>query len=100
MAYAFIPLFGIGWSVTSLAATVLLIRYFGNNSGTAALSAIWMLAGFATSGPSIAGLMADTSGNFVSAFALFGLILVPVAGASLLMNAPGRAVPAALGPRD
>jgi predicted MFS family arabinose efflux permease len=31
--YLFVPLFGIGWSVTSLAATILLIRYFGNNSG-------------------------------------------------------------------
>jgi MFS family permease len=91
MTYAFVPIFGIGWSVTSLAATVLLIRCFGNNSGTAALSTIWTLAGFATAGPSIAGYMADVSGSFVPGLSLFGLLLVPIAIAALFMNTSQRA---------
>ncbi len=90
MTYAFVPLFGIGWSVTSLAATVLLIRYFGNNSGTAALSTIWTFAGFATAGPAIAGYMADITGNFVAALAVFGVALVPVAVAALFMKSAGQ----------
>lgn len=92
MTYLFVPVFGIGWSVTSLAATVLLIRYFGNNSGTAALSMIWTLAGFATAGPSIAGLMADRTGSFVAALSLFGIVLVPVAIAALFMGTTGKTV--------
>lgn len=99
-AYAFVPLFGIGWSVTSLAATILLIRCFGNNSGTAALSTIWTLAGFATAGPAIAGYMADVTGSFVTALALFGVLLVPVAVAALFMNTSGRVVSGALVPQD
>jgi MFS family permease len=101
MTYAFVPIFGIGWSVATLAATVLLIRYFGNNSGTAALSAIWMLAGFSTAGPSLSGYMADVTGGFVPALSLFGLILVPIAIAALMMNphrqtakSPATAIPA------
>ena len=95
MTYAFVPIFGIGWSVTSLAVTVLLIRCFGSRRGTAALSAIWMLAGLATAGPSIAGLMADLTGGFAAILSLFGLILIPVAVAALSMDisAPTRLAP-------
>lgn len=99
MTYLFVPIFGVGWSVTSLAVTVLLIRCFGSKSGTAALSTVWMLAGFATAGPSIAGLMADLTGSFVATLSLFGLMLVPVAFAALLMNASERVIPGSLMPR-
>ena len=98
MTYMFVPVFGIGWSVTSLAVTVLLIRCFGSRSGTAALSTIWMLAGFATAGPSIAGLMADLTGGFVAPLSLFGLLLLPVALAAIMMNASGRAIAGDLAP--
>ena len=93
MTYAFVPIFGIGWSVTSLAVTILLIRCFGSRSGTAALSTIWMLAGFATAGPSIAGLMADLTGGFVSVLSVFGLMLAPVAAGALLMDVSSPARP-------
>ena len=88
--YLFVPVFGIGWSVTSLAVTILLIRCFGNRSGTAALSTIWMLAGFATAGPTIAGLMADLTGSFVAPLSLLGVMLLPIALSALLMNASER----------
>jgi MFS family permease len=84
--YIFVPVFGIGWSVASLAATVLLIRYFGGKSGSAALSVIWMLAGFATAGPYIAGLIADRTGSFVIPLSLCGLVLIPVAVAVLSID--------------
>jgi MFS family permease len=87
-AYLFVPVFGIGWSVASLAATVLLIRYFGGKSGSAALSVIWMLAGFATAGPYIAGLIADLTGSFVIPLSLCGLVLIPVAVAVLWIDGP------------
>jgi hypothetical protein len=40
--------------------------------------------------------MADVTGNFVAAIAVFGVILVPVAVASLFMNAVRRPAPGAL----
>jgi cyanate permease len=58
-----------------------------------------MLAGFATAGPSIAGLMADLTGGFVAPLSLFGLMLVPVALAAMLMNLSGRVIPGGLVPR-
>ncbi len=99
MTYAFVPIFGIGWSVTSLAVAVLLIRYFGSKGGTAALSTIWLLAGFSTAGPSIAGLVADATGSLVAPLALFGLLLLPIAFAALAMNAVRPVVPGGLEPR-
>jgi MFS family permease len=89
MIDVFVPIFGVGWAVTSLAVTVLLIRCFGSTSGTAALSTIWMLAGIATAGPSIAGLLADLTGGFTLPLALFGLMLLPVALAALAMDWAG-----------
>jgi cyanate permease len=65
-----------------------LIRYFGGKSGSAALSVIWMLAGFATAGPYIAGLIADLTGSFVIPLNLCGLVLIPVAVAVLWIDGP------------
>ena len=89
MIYAFVPVFGVGWSVTTLAGTVLLLRYFGTRSGTAAQSTIWTLAGVATAGPYLAGLAADMTGSFVPALTFLGLLLLPIALTALMM-APGR----------
>jgi MFS family permease len=96
--YAFVLVYGIGWSVTSLAATVLLIRYFGVRAGTAALSMVWMLAGVTTAGPSIAGFVADSTGSFVVVLCVLGLVLVPAAVAALFMQGTARAVSGVLAP--
>jgi cyanate permease len=98
MVYAFVPIFGVGWSVTILAGTVLLIRYFGSRGGTAAQSTIWTVAGLATAGPYVAGLIADRTGSFVSSLTLLGLLLLPVALASLVMGPARGLVPGALAP--
>lgn len=88
--YAFVLSFGIGWSVSRVAITILLIRYFGHRSGTAALSTIWMLCGSAALGPPAAGLVADVSGSFVPALMALGLLLLPLAVAAILMTPPRR----------
>jgi MFS family permease len=90
MAYAFVPMFGIGWSVTCLAVTVLLVRYFGQKTGVAALAAIFMLAGAAAVGPAIAGSVADATGSFAPALVGLALILLPMALAVFVMPAARR----------
>jgi predicted MFS family arabinose efflux permease len=81
--------FGIGTAAAGVAVTILLIRYFGNRAGSAALSAIWMLCGIATAGPSAAGMVADATGSFAPALVLLGLLLFPAAVGTMFMGAPG-----------
>jgi MFS family permease len=99
IAYAFVPVFGIGWSVSCLAVTVLLIRYFGQMTGVAALAAIFMLAGAAAIGPVVAGMVADLTGSFSPALSGLALVLLPIALAVLVMPAARHALPRAFAPR-
>ncbi len=91
MAYVFVPVFGIGWSVSCLTVTVLLVRYFGQATGVAALAAIFMFAGAAAIGPAIAGTVADLTGSFSPALSGLALVLLPVALAAFVMPPAGRA---------
>jgi cyanate permease len=91
MAYAFVPAFGIGWSVSCLSLTVLLVRYFGQATGVAALAAIFMLAGAAAVGPAVAGAVADATGSFGPSLYGLALVLLPIALAVFIMP-PARHV--------
>jgi len=86
--YLFAPLFGIGWSVTTLAIAVLLVEYFGNAGGSTALAAIWMATGASAVGPWLAGVMADNGWGFSPALGAFGILLLPIAVAVLLIGRP------------
>lgn len=91
LAYGFAIVFGIGWSTASLAVTVLLFRYFGNDAGAAALSTIWLLSGIAAFGPSAAGFTADLTGSFTPALIALAALQVPIALAVWFLSPPGRA---------
>jgi MFS family permease len=90
--YAFIFSFGIGWSVSRVAITILLIRFFGHKSGTAVMSTIWMLCSIAALGPPAAGLVADLTGSFTPALSALGLLLLPLAVAAALMTSPRQRI--------
>jgi cyanate permease len=96
--YGFTIVFGVGWSTASLAVTVLLFRYFGNDAGAAALSTIWLLSGIAAFGPSAAGFAADLSGSFAPALLALAALQLPIALAAALLSPPRR-VAAALSAR-
>jgi len=98
MLYGFVLVFGVGWSVSCLAVTVLLVRYFGSRGGTAALATIFTFAGAAAAGPWAAGRIADATGSFNLTLGGLGLLLLPVAGAAMAMRAvlhesPGSLLP-------
>ena len=99
MIYAFVLAFGLGWSVSCLAVTVLLVRIFGHRGGTAALAAVFTLAGAAAAGPWAAGRIADATGSFSLALAALGLMLLPVAAAAVMMNSAGGEFARAFTPR-
>jgi MFS family permease len=84
--YAFVIAFGVGWAVSCLAVTVLLVESFGNRAGTAALATIFTFAGAAALGPSAAGMIADATGSFSLALDGLGLMLPPIACAALFMK--------------
>jgi cyanate permease len=98
--YGFAVLFGIGSSVATFAITVLLIRYFGNTGGSAALSAVWMLCGLGAAGPAIAGYVADSTGGFAPALIGFSAALAPLVLAAWLMKAPASHSPQPVGLRQ
>ena len=87
-AYGFTLAFGIGSCVVTLAVAVLLVRYFGDVGGTTGLATMWTLAGGAAIGPWAAGLIADRVGSFGPALSGMGLLLLPIAAATLLTAPP------------
>jgi MFS family permease len=96
--YAFVPIFGAGCSISTVAGMVMLINYFGNRGGTAAQSTVWTLCGFATAGPYLAGLVADRTGSFVPPLVFLAVAVLPIAAASVLMKS--RSVRSADRPHD
>jgi MFS family permease len=87
-SYGFAVAFGAGWGAAYLAVTVLLIEYFGPNTGSAVLSTVWLLTGVAAFGPPAAGWVDDHFGSFSPAFIFGGLILLPIALLVLLLRIP------------
>jgi MFS family permease len=94
-SYAFAIAFGAGWGAAYLAVTVLLIEYFGPNTGSAVLSTVWLLTGVAAFGPPAAGWIDDHFGSFSPAFTFGALMLLPIALAVTLLRPPKRAAAAA-----
>jgi len=90
LGYVFAIAFGLGWGCVYLAVTVLMLRYFGRDCGTALMSTVWLLTGFAAAGPALAGLLADRFGTFAPVFDACGWLLVPIALAALTMGAPRK----------
>ncbi|CAN5226831.1 MFS transporter [soil metagenome] len=88
LSYAFAVAFGIGWGTAYLTITILLINYFGPNTGSAVMSLVWLLTALAALGPAGAGMLADRFGSFTPFFVTSGIVLLPIALAALLMKRP------------
>jgi len=85
--HAFALLIGTGVGGSTLAVTLLLVHYFGPVQGSASLGPIWTLAGLAAVGPWLSGMAADATGSYAPALLGFGLMMVPVALATLALPA-------------
>lgn len=59
-----------------MAASVVLLEYFGRELGAQLLGAVWMIATLAAIGPVAAGMIADTTDSFVPIFYIFAGILL------------------------
>ncbi|MGH8445884.1 MAG: CynX/NimT family MFS transporter [Solimonas sp.] len=92
LVYAFALVFGLGWGFAYLAASVLLLEYFGRETGSQVLSVVWLLTTVAAAGPLAAGAIADRFDTFAPIFYVYAGLLLVAALPIALMQPPQPAL--------
>jgi len=90
--YASALAFGTGWGLGYVAGTVVLLAYFGADTGSKILSVVWLITTVAAAGPIAAGMIADRTGSFAPIFDIFAVMLLVLAVPFLVMREPVRRV--------
>lgn len=90
LQYAAALVYGLGWGASFVVANVVLLRYFGRDTGSQILATVWLLTTVAAVGPLAAGAIADARGSFSLIFYIYAALLVAVAVPTFLMRAPVR----------
>lgn len=88
LQYAAALTYGIGWGVSYVAATVVVLNFFGREAGSQALAFVWLITTIAAGGPLLAGFIADRTGSFSPIFWLYAALLFALALPVFLMKAP------------
>lgn len=88
LQYASAVVFGTGWGLAYVAATVVLLDYFGLATGSKILSIVWLLTTVAAAGPMAAGMIADRYGTFAPIFDLYAVMLLIIAVPIFTMRDP------------
>jgi MFS family permease len=84
----FALIFGVGWGISYLAANVLLLEYFGRDTGSQLLAMTYMFSTIAAAGPLVAGATADHFGTFAPVFYLLAVLLAIIAVPIAAMGKP------------
>ena len=79
---------GVGYGLSSLAATVLLLNYFGRARNLELFSLMCLVSTLAAAGPWLGGFARDRLGGFEAAFWLFAALAVVVLIAVAAMRPP------------
>lgn len=79
---------GIGFGLTALAVTILLLNYFGRQNNLEIFSTVCLVGALSALGPLIGGYMRDGLGSFAPTFQLFGVAAALVFVATLFMRPP------------
>jgi MFS family permease len=79
---------GVGFGLTVLAVTVLLLNYYGRRSNLELFSLTCLVGAVSAAGPFIAGAMRDRLGGFAPTFQLFAAVIALVFVAALFMRPP------------
>jgi OFA family oxalate/formate antiporter-like MFS transporter len=85
---------GLGYGLSSLAATVLLLNYFGRARNLELFSLMCLVSTLAAVGPWLGGFVRDRLGGFDAAFWLFAGLAIVVLIAVAAMRPPRAANPA------
>jgi MFS family permease len=87
---------GLGFGLTALSVTVLLLNYFGRAHNLEIFSATCLIGAVSALGPVFGGVVRDYTGGFGLAFQIYAAVIAVVLAAALFMRPPGRdAAPAA-----
>ncbi len=79
---------GLGFGLTSLTVTVLLLNYFGRKHNLQIFSTTCLIGGVSALGPTVGGALRDASGGFSSTFQIYAVIIALVLAAALFMRPP------------
>ena len=93
--YALMMLFavgtGVGFGMTILSVTILLLNYYGRKNNLAIFSLICLVGTPAALGPVIGGMMRDHLGSFGPTFQVYAMVIGLIAVAVLFMRPPRKA---------
>lgn len=90
IAYVFVLTFGLGWGLSFLAANVVLLQYFGRDTGARVLSMVWVVATLAAIGPLAAGVIADHFDTMKPIFDVYAVLMLLLTVPTVAMQAPAR----------
>ena len=81
---------GLGFGLTALAVTVLLLNYYGRKHNLELLSLTCLVGTLSALGPTLGGYLRDRTGGFGSTFQLYAVVIAVVFIAAALMRPPRR----------
>lgn len=81
---------GLGFGLTVLAVTVLLLNYYGRRHNLEIFSLTCLIGAVSALGPVIGGFMRDHLGGFAPTFQMFAAVIFVVFVASLFMRPPQK----------
>ncbi|AYV45408.1 MFS transporter [Caulobacter flavus] len=82
---------GIGFGMTVLAVSILLLNYYGRKNNLELFSMVCLVGAVSALGPVIGGLMRDQLGGFAPTFQLFAAVIGLIFVAALFMRPPRKA---------
>ncbi|SFJ24250.1 CynX/NimT family MFS transporter [Caulobacter sp. UNC279MFTsu5.1] len=83
---------GVGFGLTVLAVSILLLNYYGRKNNLEIFSLVCLAGAVSALGPVIGGLMRDRLGGFAPTFQLFAAVIGVIFLAALFMRPPRKAV--------
>ena len=81
---------GVGFGMTALAVTILLLNYYGRRHNLEIFSLVCLVGAPAALGPFIGGFMRDRLGGFAPTFDLFAAAVAAVFVAAMFMRPPTK----------
>lgn len=81
---------GIGFGLTALSCTVLMMNYFGQRHNLELFSSMCLVGAASALGPTIGGVIRDLTGNFILMFLILSAVAAIVWVAVVMMRAPKR----------
>jgi cyanate permease len=85
---------GIGFGLTLLTVTVLLLNYYGRKHNLEIFSITCLIGAVSALGPTIGGSLRDLTGSFTTTFQLFAGVIVLILIAAVFMRPPRHALSA------